>query len=502
MKKMNINKYKLTRVALLMASLWGSSLMQATGQGLKLQGMSAPAAGANLTSTQPVGQSSGASGKSGLRATPPPSTGDLKTQEESSSAVVDGNVEKEYSDFIVAIVDSEPITNREVNQRAQDHLEQMKQQGAPLPPKEALLSNTLEELILEKAQLTLARETGIIVSDDEVLQAQRGIAERNAITLEQLYAQVNRQGQSIEQYKNRVRQQMTLQRLRDREVMSKVRISDLEADQFLAEQKKGAATSQLLNLSQILIAVPDGTSDSQLGPYQSKAADMIQKLKSGADFAELAKSNSEALDSKNGGVMGLRPESRYPSLFTNAVKSAKVGQVVGPILSGAGLHILLVSDRQQADNEATYVTQTHARHILLRPSGQLSQNSARAQLADFKRRIERGEADFASLAKQYSQDASASAGGDLGWESPGQFVPEFEAVMGKLSPGEIADPMVSRFGVHLIQVLERKQAPLSLKERRDAARKMMQERKFEESYSNWEREVRGHAFIEYRDAPV
>jgi peptidyl-prolyl cis-trans isomerase SurA len=162
----------------------------------------------------------------------------------------------------------------------------------------------------------------------------------------------------------------------------------------------------------------------------------------------------------------------------------------------------LVSDRQQADNEATYVTQTHARHILLRPSGQLSQNSARAQLADFKRRIERGEADFASLAKQYSQDASASAGGDLGWESPGQFVPEFEAVMGKLSPGEIADPMVSRFGVHLIQVLERKQAPLSLKERRDAARKMMQERKFEESYSNWEREVRGHAFIEYRDAPV
>ncbi len=513
MKKMNINKNKLKHISFLTLVMWVGALQQAGAQGLKLQGMSAPGADAvNLSNPVSAGQAGTNSGKSGLRSTSQPKA--LKTEgaplEEPSgvgSLLEPGQtaaeLEKEYSDFIVAIVDSEPITNREVNQRAQEHLEQIKQQGTLLPPRDTLLSKTLEELILEKAQLQIALETGLGVTDDEVLQAQLGIAERNGITLEQLYAQLRLQGQSVEQYKTRLRQQMILQKLRDREVLSKVRITDLEADQFLLEQqKKGASTSQLINLSQILISVPDGTADAQLGPYQTKASEILQKIKAGADFSELAKTNSDALDSKNGGVMGLRPESRYPSLFINAIKNTKVGQVVGPIRSGAGLHILLVNDRQQGDGEAAFVTQTHSRHILLRPGSELSQNAARAKLAEFKRKIERGESDFALLAKEFSQDGSASAGGDLGWASPGQFVPEFEAVMGKLSPGQIADPFISRFGVHLIQVLERKQAPISLKERRDAARKIMQDKKFEESYSNWEREVRGHAFIEYKDAPL
>jgi peptidyl-prolyl cis-trans isomerase SurA len=189
-------------------------------------------------------------------------------------------------------------------------------------------------------------------------------------------------------------------------------------------------------------------------------------------------------------------------LFINSIKGVKPGQIVGPIRSGAGLHILKLVERRQGSDENTYVTQTHARHILLRPGGQLSQNAARAKLTDFKLRIERGQADFESLAKEYSQDASASAGGDLGWASTGQFVPEFEAAMAKLSPGQIADPLVTRFGVHLIQVLERKQAALSQKERREAARKVLQDKKFEESYMNWERELRGHAFIEYKESPI
>jgi peptidyl-prolyl cis-trans isomerase SurA len=409
----------------------------------------------------------------------------------------------EYSDFIVAIVDSEPITNREVNLRANEHLEQIRQQGVPQPPRETLLSKTLEELIIERAQLQLALQSGITVTEEEVLQTQIGIAERNAITLEQLYAQVRRQGQSVEQYKSRLRQQMILQRLREREVIAKVKITDLEADEFLLEQaKKGAQNSALVNLSQILIAVPEEITDAQLGPYQAKANEILQKLKSGEDFSSLAKTYSEALDSKNGGVMDLRPESKYPSLFINSIKGVKPGQIVGPIRSGAGLHILKLVERRQGSDENAYVTQTHARHILLRPGGQLSQNAARAKLTDFKLRIERGQADFESLAKEYSQDASASAGGDLGWASTGQFVPEFEAAMAKLSPGQIADPLVTRFGVHLIQVLERKQAALSQKERREAARKVLQDKKFEESYINWERELRGHAFIEYKESPI
>ena len=509
-EKMNINQP--IRISIVTALLCAQVLNQAQSQGLKIQGLTPALGGANAASAPPSPTSNSNAGKTGLRVSP--QSGGLKNDDPASDVSKrDGglaskrdagaNVDKEYSDFIVAIVDSEPITNREVNQRAQEHIDQMKEQGAALPPREAVLSKTLEELIMEKAQLELAATTGISVSDEEVLQAQNSIAERNGISLEQLYAQVRRQGQTLEQYKTRLRQQMMLQRLRDREVLSKVRITDLEADQFLRDQqKKGTASSQLINISQILIEVPDGIADSQLAPYQSKAIEIIQKIKGGADFSDLARIYSRSQDGKNGGVMGLRSEDRYPALFINAVKAAKIGQVVGPIRSGAGLHILMVTDRQQADSEALLVTQTHARHILLRPGGKLSQNAARGQLADFKRRIEKGEIDFAQLAKENSQDASANSGGDLGWSSPGQFVPEFEEVMSKLSPGQIADPFVSRFGVHLVQVLERKQAPISLKERRDAARKIMQEKKFEESFSTWERELRGRAFIEYRDAPL
>lgn len=477
-------------------------------QGLRLPGLGGGnIATSPITSASPTPISPGnasASSKTGLKGNSTSSADALDAAGSSISKVMPPTQgDPEYSDFIVAIVDSEPITNREVNVRAREHLEQIRQQGATPPPRETLLSKTLEELIVERAQLQLALETGITVTDDEVLQTQKGIAERNAITLDQLYAQVRGQGQSVEQYKTRLKQQMILQKLRDREVISKVRISDLEADEYLLDQaKKGNQSTALLNLSQILIAVPDETTDAQLSPFQAKANEILQKLKSGEDFSSLAKTYSEALDSKNGGVMGLRPESRYPSLFINAVKGAKAGQIVGPIRSGAGLHILKLVERRQGSDESAYVTQTHARHILLRPGGQLSQNAARAQLTDLKRRIERGDADFATLAKEFSQDASASAGGDLGWASAGQFVPEFEAAMVKLAPGQIADPLVSRFGVHLIQVLERRQAPVTQKERRETARRVLQEKKFEESYTNWEREVRGHAFIEYKDPPI
>jgi len=503
--KMNFRKNNLTRISVLIALIFAGPLQEVQSQGLKLQNISPPSSGAGGSSSASGAsgvQSGGAPVKSGLRAS-------IQSDFKPDEALLKGNTGAEtasaleYSDFIVAIVDSEPITNREVSQRTQERIEQIKKQGAPLPPREIVLSKTLEDLILEKAQLQLALETGISVLDEEVLQAQNSIAESNGLTLDQLYSQLKLQGQSIEQYKVRVRQQMILQKLRDREVISKIRISDLEADQFLQEQgKKGNASTQLINLSQILIAIPEGLSEADQAPYQAKAQDLMLKIKNGADFAELARANSEALDSKTGGVMGLKPVDRYPTLFINAVKAAKVGQVVGPIKSGAGLHILKVTDKQQGDGETSYITQTHARHILLKPGGQLSQNAARAQLAEFKRRIEKGDVDFAQLAKEYSQDSSASTGGDLGWASPGQFVPEFEAVLSKLAPGQIADPLVSRFGVHLIQLLDRKQAPITQNDRREAAKKIMREKKFEEIYNNWVREVRGHAFIEYRDAPI
>jgi peptidyl-prolyl cis-trans isomerase SurA len=197
--------------------------------------------------------------------------------------------------------------------------------------------------------------------------------------------------------------------------------------------------------------------------------------------------------------MGLRPADRYPSLFVDAIARLKVGEVTSPVRSGAGFHILkLVTKR--ASNVLT-VTETHPRHILLRPGGQLSQTTARAQLAEYKRQIEAGKADFAKLAREHSQDASGPGGGDLGWVAPGMFVPEFEEVMNKLQIGQIADPMVSRFGVHLIQVLERRQAPISEREFRDMVRNGLREKKFDETYQLWAQEVRGRAYVEYRDPP-
>ena len=504
---MNLNKKNVKYLNLTIGLAITLCFQAALAQGLKIPGMGQPS-GTGTSTGSPIAPSVGSS-KTGLRASssqvdavaPTPET--QKEGATSPGQTPSGERDKEYSDFIVAIVDSEPITNREVNVRALEHLEQMRLQGTVIPPKDSLLSKTLEELILEKAQLQLALESGITVNDEELLQAQLGIAERNSITLEQLYAQIKDQGQTIEQYKIRLKQQIILQKLRERDVLSRLRISDLEADQYILEQqKKGSSATQLVNVSQILIAIPDGTGDAQLEPFQVKANQVLQRIKAGEDFSELAKTTSEAMDAKNGGSMGLRAESRYPTLFINAVKNIKPGQVVGPIRSGAGLHILKLIDRQQVEAENSMVTQTHARHILIRPGGQVSQNSARAQLSEFKRRIEKGETNFAELAKQYSQDASASAGGDLGWAAPGQFVPEFEAVLSQLTPGQIADPLVSRFGVHLIQLIERKQAPISQKDRRENAKKQMQEKKFEESYTTWERELRGRAFIEYRDPPV
>ena len=231
---------------------------------------------------------------------------------------------------------------------------------------------------------------------------------------------------------------------------------------------------------------------------QTKAQTALAHLQRGEDFARVAKEFSDGAERDKGGLMGLRAASRYPTLFVEATKNLTVGDVT-LVRSGAGFHILKLVTKRASD--VVTVTQTHPRHILLRPGGQLSQTTARAQLAEYKRQIEAGKADFAKLAREHSQDASSPDGGDLGWVSQGMFVPEFEEVMNKLQPGQIADPMVSRFGVHLIQVLERREAPLSVRDQQNLARNLLRERKFDEAFKNWEREVRGRAYVEYRETP-
>ncbi len=409
--------------------------------------------------------------------------------------------QRQASDFIVAVVGSEPVTNQEVNLRAQVVLAQMQQQGGRPPAREQLLREVLDQLVQEKAQLQWAQEIGVQVTESEVDQAEQEAAERSQQSLDTWKAEMTRRGFSSRLWRNEIKNQITLQRLRDREVIPRIRPTDNEIDQFLRERQAQQAQAQSeLNLAQILIEVPENASSQEVAPLEARARAILERIRSGEDFAQVARTESAAADKNSGGVMGMRSLDRYPPLFVDAVQGQPVGALVGPIRSGAGFHVLKVVDRTAADTQLT-VIQTQARHILLRPGGQVSVNAARAELARFKRSIESGSADFAEIARQYSQDGSASKGGDLGWASPGMFVPEFEETMNRLAPNQISEPLVSRFGVHLIQVLERRKTPMSVREQREMARNALREAKYEDTYQTWAQEVRGRAYVEYRDPP-
>ena len=400
------------------------------------------------------------------------------------------------SDFIVAVVDNEPITNQEVNRLAS-----MADPAAAQLGRSNLLLEAMETLIDEAAQLGIAKQYGIQISAEELAQAIEKTAQRNQMSIEQMQLRLQEQNLSWEQYRSQVRRQMQLQKVREKEVNARIRIQDYEVDDFLQKTNNAANPNADINIAHILFELPENPTGDQVARQLTKADEVMRKLKAGEDFLKLAAQFSSAADRSNGGILGLRPPSRYPSLFVDALKDTAVGQWVGPVRSAAGFHLLKLLEKRSADALPSTVNQTRARHILLRPGGKLSQDSARAQLASFKRQIELGLASFESLAKEHSQDGSANQGGDLGWANPGMMVPEFEDAMNKLALGQVGDPLVSRFGVHLIQVLERREAPLSLREKQDMARNTLREKKFDEAYKSWEREVRGRAYVEYRETP-
>ena len=254
-----------------------------------------------------------------------------------------------------------------------------------------------------------------------------------------------------------------------------------------------------IELAQILIPLPESASAEQVAQAERQARDWRAEIERGADFFAMAQQRSQSMDRAQGGRMGLRPADRYPELFIQATKDLAPGGVTGPIRSGAGWHLLRVVERQSA--MGLTMPQTHARHILLKSSPSLSPAAARNQLLAYKQQIDRGQVSFEQMARLHSQDGSAAQGGDLGWATPGQFVPEFEQVMNELRPGQVSEPLTSRFGVHLIQVIERREVPLTGAQEREYARNMLRESKFDEALDTWAREVRGQAYIEYREPP-
>ena len=404
------------------------------------------------------------------------------------------------ADYIVAVVNSEPITNNEVRLRTQRVLESMQKEGVQAPPASQLVGQVLERLILEKAQEQYAKEIGIKVDDYAVDQGLEAVARNNGISRDQLVRELRREGINEAQFRGELRRQITLQRLREREVDSRVKVSDHDIDRYIAEQrgKSGAngAAPAALNLGHILIEVPENASPAQVAELQARAEAAVQAARSG-DFQAAAKQYS---DIKEGAVMGLRPADRYPELFVQSVKDANVGAVVGPVRSPAGFHVLKVVDRS-SDGVPMVVTQNHAKHILLRSSAQLNERDAAAQLNELRERVVQGRASFESLARQYSQDGSAAQGGDLGWASPGRYVPEFEQVLERLQPGQISEPVVSRFGVHLIQLVERRQATLTPREQREMLRDVVRTQKVEKEYETWLQELRGRTYVDLREPP-
>jgi peptidyl-prolyl cis-trans isomerase SurA len=413
------------------------------------------------------------------------------------------NVKARPVDYIVAVVNSEPITNNEV-QNLKLRLEKQLQPGTAAPSAQVLTQQALDQLINEKAQVQQARDNGIRIDDTEVDQTELNIARQNQVSKEELYKRVALEGLSVSAFREQLRSQLMISRLREREVDNRARISDTEVEQYIQGQQAGTpmASNQIdVNLGMILIAVPENSSDQELAELKIKAQQIAQRAKSGENFAALAQAFSQALDKgANGGEMGLRPTDRYPTLFIDSTQNLSKGEVSDLVRSGAGFHVLKVLERKQSDMSSTLIVQTRARHILLRTGNDLPETAARSRLVTYKQRIQAGT-DFADLARQFSQDGSASAGGDLGWSSPGQFVPEFEEVMARLRPGQISDPLISRFGAHLIQVMERREVPLSVREQREMVRTQLREKKIEELYSAWVEELRGRAYVELRDPP-
>lgn len=402
-------------------------------------------------------------------------------------------------DYIVAVVNQELVTAGEVQQRLARVRDNAQRSSAQLPPDAQLRQQVLDALIEERVLVTYAKDSGMKVDDTDVDRAVQSVAAQNQLTLPQLRERLKHEGMDYTRFRANLRDQMLVERVREREVQSRIKVSDKEIDELLDKQRGATQGEVEYNIAQVLITVPDGASDAVIAERQARATAAQQRIRSGEAFAEVAKQLSEDGNRQRGGEIGMKPASRLPDVFVEAVKSLKPGQVTPTLIrTGAGFHLLKLLERKESSG--IKVTQTHARHILLRTSAEVSTEVAIKRLAEMRRQIERG-ARFDELARRHSEDGSAQQGGDLGWTGPGSFVPEFEEAMNRLPLGGLSEPVVSRFGVHLIQVVERRDVAVDAKQLREQARNVLREQKFDEAYSEWIRDLRSKAYIEMREPP-
>ena len=404
-------------------------------------------------------------------------------------------------DFIVAVVNSELVTAVELQQRLERIQADARRDGTRLPDADTLRQQVLDVLIDERVQTTHARESGQRVDDGDIDRAIANIAAQNQLTLVQLRDRLRADGMDLPRFRSNLRDQILVERVREREVNQRIRISDADIDRTLQERQAQAAAGAQLNLAQILVTVPEGATADVVAQRQARGEQALARLRAGEDFTKVARELSEDANREAGGELGLRPADRLPDLFVGATQGVPVGQVTAQVVrSAAGFHILKVLDRQSDD--PFKVTQTRARHILVRATDAAQAAQVGRRLETLRAQIERGERKFEDVAREVSEDGSAAAGGDLGWAAPGNYVPEFEEAMNRLPLGGISPPVGSRFGVHLIQVIERRSATLDPKEVREQARSRLRESKFESTYVDWAKELRLRAYVELREPPI
>jgi peptidyl-prolyl cis-trans isomerase SurA len=401
------------------------------------------------------------------------------------------------ADRIVAVVNSEAITLHDLRTRMTIVEQQLRRENMELPPPDILEKQLLERMIIDLAQMQFARENGIQVSDGELDAALRRIADGNHISMPDFRAALEKDGIDWQKFREDIRQEIMLARLRNREVEERLIVSEDEVDGYLENQAKAGGDGDVVQVAHIIVRVPEQATDQQLARSYGRAQQAAEQLKSGADFGRVAAAFSDAPDGLTGGVIAPRPLDRLPALYADAVRRLSPGETSGILRSPAGFHIVRLLSQQGEAVRAQSVKQTHARHILIKVNELLSDSEARQRALVLKERLDNG-ADFAELARLHSADLSAAKGGDLGWLYQGDTVPDFEQVMDALQNGEISEPVRSPFGWHIIQTLERRTEDASKERQRQSARQALRERKADEVYQEWVRQLRDRTYVEYR----
>ncbi len=396
---------------------------------------------------------------------------------------------------IVAVVNDEVITRQELSRRYDEVVRTLSRKNTPLPAREALEKQLLDRMVTELALQQHARNTGVRVDPAQVERALQRIAAQNKLDLAGLQAAMEKEGQSFDSMRTTVRNEMLVARARERDVDNRVSVSDAEIEGYLQTQAQQGAETEY-NFSHIIVTVPENASPEQIQARRARAESLLDQLAKGADFAQLSASHSDAPNALQGGAFGWRASGKLPALYVEALKPMQPGQISPLLTSSNGFHILKLIDKRGLDATLN-VTQTHARHILIKTNELTSETDAQNRLLQLKERIDNGT-KFDELARLHSDDGSASKGGDLGWVNPGDTVPEFENAMNALQLGETSQPVQSPFGWHLIQVLERRDQDITQERQRLQARKAIRERKAEEAFQDWVRQIRDSAYVELR----